>query len=121
MVEKLVYGRDIFDTFEEHINEPLLWQYVLKAGRTYKGVQNSAGEWQNNVNRVFAAAEGQPYTKLYKVRQDDGLVNFPDVPERMFVWNRDIGDLEHFEDIIDQSYYYNLVIEKLKGWTTNVY
>lgn len=124
MVEKLVYGRDIFDTFEEHINEPLLWQYVLKAGRTYKGVQNSAGEWQNNVNRVFAAGENvdpEKVTKLYKVRQDDGLVNFPDVPERMFVWNRDISDLEHFEDIIDQSYYYNLVIEKLKGWTTNVY
>lgn len=121
MVEKLLYGKDPFDTFEEYLDKPLYWQYVLKAGRTYKGVQNSAGEWQNNVNRVFAAAEGIPYTKLYKIRQDDGQVNFPDVPERMFIWNDDIKDLKNFSEIIDQSYYYNLVMEKLKGWQTNVY
>lgn len=121
MVEKLLYGKDPFDTFEEYLDKPLYWQYVLKAGRTYKGVQNSAGEWQNNVNRVFAAAEGIPYTKLYKIRQDDGQVNFPDVPERMFIWNDDLKDLKNFSEIIDQSYYYNLVMEKLKGWQTNVY
>lgn len=121
MVEKLLYGTDPFDTFEKYLDKPLYWQYILKAGRTYKGVQNSAGEWQNNVNRVFAAAEGIPYTKLYKIRQDDGQVNFPDVPERMFIWNEDIRDLKNFSEIIDQSYYYNLVMEKLKGWQTNVY
>ena len=116
MVENLVYGTDIFDTFEKNMDKPVLWQYVLKAGGTFKGVQNSMGEWQNKVNRVFAAAEGQPYTKLYKVRQDDGLVNFPDVPERMFIWNEDVRDIKDFEKIIDQEYYFNLVKEKLKGW-----
>lgn len=116
MVDNLVYSTDIFDTFEKYIDQPVLWQYILKAGRTFKGVQNASGEWQNNVNRVFAAAEGQPYTKLYKVRQDDGLVNFPDVPERMFIWNDDVKELKNFEKIIDQEYYYNLVKEKLKGW-----
>lgn len=121
MVEKLLYGTDPFDTFEKYLDKPMYWQYVLKAGRTYKGVQNSAGEWQNNVNRVFAAAEGIPYTKLYKIRQDDGQVNFPDVPERMFIWNDDVKDLKNFSEIIDQSYYYTLVMEKLKGWQTNVY
>lgn len=124
MVEKLVYGRDIFDTFEKNLDKPLLWQYILKAGRTYKGVQDSSGQYVNKVNRVFAASDKvdqNKVTKLYKVRNDGGLVNFPDVPERMYVWNKDVNDLENFEDIIDQSYYYNLVIEKLKGWTTNVY
>ena len=121
MVEKLLYGTDPFDTFEKYLDKPMYWQYILKAGRTYKGVQNSAGEWQNNVNRVFAAAEGIPYTKLYKIRQDDGQVNFPDVPERMFIWNEDVRDLKNFSEIVDQSYYYNLVMEKLKGWQTNVY
>lgn len=124
MVEKLVYGRDIFDTFEKNLDKPLLWQYILKAGRTYKGVQDSSGQYVNKVNRVFAASDKvdqNKVTKLYKVRNDGGLVNFPDVPERMYVWNKDVKDLENFEDIIDQSYYYNLVIEKLKGWTTNVY
>lgn len=116
MVNRIVNGTDPLDTFAENLDKPLLWQFVLKAGSTFKGVQNSAGEWQNKVNRVFAAAEGVPYTKLYKIRQDDGQVNFPDVPERMFVWNEDVNELKNFKEIIDQDYYYHLVTEKLKGW-----
>lgn len=116
MVEKLVNNIDPFDTFQKYIDQPMLWQYILKAGSTYKGVQNAAGEWQNKVNRVFAAAEGVPFTKLYKIRQDDGQVNFPDVPERMFLWNEDVKDLANFRDIVDQSYYHRLVTEKLKAW-----
>ena len=121
MVEKLVNGTDPMQTFMKNLDKPVLWQIILKAGRTYKGVQNSAGEWQNKVNRVFAAAEGVPYTKLYKIRQDDGQVNFPDVPERMFLWNDDVNELKNFKDIIDMNYYYHLVNEKLKGWPANVY
>lgn len=121
MVEYLVNGTDILDTFEKHLNEPLLWQYILKAGSTFKGVQNAAGEWQNQVNRVFAAAEGVPYTKLYKIRSDDAQVNFPDVPERMFIWNEDVNSIPDFKHIIDQEYYYQLVKDKLKGWPANVY
>ena len=121
LVEHLVYGKDIFDVFEEHMDEPLLWQFILKAGNTYKGVQNAAGEWQNKVNRVFAVKEGVPFTKLYKIRQDDGQVNFPDAPERMYIWNEDVRDFKNFKDVIDQEYYYHLVAEKLKGWPANVY
>lgn len=121
MVEKLVNNTDPLDTFAAHMDEPILWQHVLKAGSTFKGVQNSAGEWQNKVNRIFAAAEGVPYTKLYKIRQDDGQVNFPDVPERMFLWNEDVKDIPDFKGMIDQGYYYQLVTEKLKGWPKNVY
>lgn len=116
MVNKLVYGKDPFDTFAENLDKPMLWQFILKAGSTFKGVQNASGEWQNKVNRVFAAAKGVPYTKLYKIRQDDGQVNFPDVPERMFIWNEDVKKLKNFKDIVDQGYYYHLVSEKLKGW-----
>lgn len=121
MVEKLIHGTDPFDTFAQHMDDPVLWQYVLKAGSTFKGVQNSAGEWQNKVNRVFAAADGVPYTKLYKIRQDDAQVNFPDVPERMFLWNEDVKDIPDFKSIIDQGYYYQLVSDKLKGWPSDVY
>ena len=116
LTRSVLYGKDIFTVFSEHMHEPRLWQYILKAGGTFKGFQNAAVEWQNKVSRVFAAAEGQPYTKLYKVRQDDGLVNFPDVPERMFLWNDSVENLVDFEKIIDQDYYDKLVHEKLKGW-----
>lgn len=121
MVDWLVNETDPFDTFDKYMDEPILWQYILKAGSTFKGVQDSTGEWQNQVNRVFAAADGVPYTKLYKIRKDDGQVNFPDAPERMFLWNDDVKDIQDFRSIIDQGYYYQLVKDKLKGWPTDVY
>ena len=121
MVEKLVHGTDPFDTFADNLDKPILWQYILKAGSTFKGVQNASGEWQNKVNRVFAAADGVPYTKLYKIRQDDGQVNFPDAPERMFVWNEDVNEIPDFKQVIDQGYYYQLVTDKLKGWPADVH
>ena len=118
MVEKLVNGTHPLDTFENNLDKPRLWQYILKAGRTFKGVQNKEGEWQNNVNRVFACKDDPrvPNTKLYKIRQDGGQVNFPDAPELMYLWNEDVGKIENFRDIVDQEYYYNLVMKKLKGW-----
>ena len=118
MVDHLVYGKPILNVFDEHLDEPLLWQYILKAGGTYKGVQNKDGEWMNKVNRVFACMDRPdiPHTKLYKIRWDDGQVNFPDVPELMYIWNDDVNDLKDFEKIVDQEYYYKLVTDKLKGW-----
>ena len=122
MVEHLVYGTDILRVFDEYLDQPLVWQYVLKAGATYKGVQNKEGEWQNKVNRVFACLDDPriPHTKLYKIRWDDGQVNFPDVPELMYVWNDDVNKLTNFKEIVDREYYLHLVKEKLKGWPQDV-
>ena len=122
MVDHLVYGKPILNVFDEHLDEPMLWQYILKAGSTYKGVQNKEGEWQNKVNRVFACVDDPriPHTKLYKIRWDDGQVNFPDVPELMYVWNDDVSKLTNFKQIIDREYYLHLVKEKLKGWPQDV-
>lgn len=122
MVEHLVYGTDILRVFDEYLDQPLVWQYVLKAGGTYKGVQNKEGEWQNKVNRVFACLDDPriPHTKLYKIRWDDGQVNFPDVPELMYVWNDDVNKLTNFKEIVDREYYLYLVKEKLKGWPQDV-
>ena len=121
MVEYLVHRTPILDTFDKYMDDPLVWQFILKAGNTYKGVQDKTGAWQNKVNRVFACNDTAPYTKLFKVRQDDGLVNFPDVPELMFIWNDDVRKLTNFREIIDREYYRDLVEEKLRGWPRYVY
>lgn len=123
LVNKLVYGKDIYVTFDECLDEPVLWQYILKAGGTYKGVQNRDGEWMNKVNRVFACVDAPNITKtkLFKIRQDDGQVNFPDVPELMYLWNGDVGDIENFRGIVDREYYAELINNKLKGWPQDVY
>lgn len=120
MVEKLVHGTDVLETLMDKMENPLLWQYVLKAGSTYKGVRDSSGQWQNKVNRVFATREDVPHTKLYKIREDGGEVNFPDAPEYMYLWNGDLADLHNFHKIIDAEHYYDLTEKKLKGWPSNV-
>ena len=122
LVEYLVNGTPIYKTLMEHRNEPLLWQYVLKAGPTYDGTVTKNYEKMQNVNRVFAASEGyalkhpEQITTLYKLRKDGGLVNYPDVPERMFLWNGDVDDLENFSEIFDFDHYMNLIKKKLEGW-----
>jgi len=123
LVDYLVYGTPILTTIMKHIDEHLLFQYVLKAGSTFQGVCDSNGALQNKVNRVFAATENAEYTRLYKLRADGGKVNFPDVPDRMFVWNKDVNDIpnEEFRRIIDIEYYYKMTRNKLEGWPREVY
>ena len=117
LVENLVYGTPVYKTFMDNLDKPILWQYILEAGGTFQGVQDAAGVWQNNVNRVFAAVDGYPgTTKLYKIRKDGGQVNFPDSPERMFIWNGDLKDIPDFKEMIDLDHYMDLVNKKLRGW-----
>lgn len=117
LVDNLVYGTPVYKTFMDNLDKPILWQYILKAGGTFQGVQDAAGVWQNNVNRVFAAKPEYPgTTKLYKIRKDGGQVNFPDSPERMFIWNGDLKDIPDFKKMIDLDHYMDLVNKKLRGW-----
>ena len=117
LVDNLVYGTPVYKTFMDNLDKPILWQYILKAGGTFQGVQDAAGVWQNNVNRVFAAKPEYPgTTKLYKIRKDGGQVNFPDSPERMFIWNGDLADIPDFKEMIDLDHYMDLVNKKLRGW-----
>ena len=117
LVDNLVYGTPVYKTFMDNLDKPILWQYILKAGGTFQGVQDAAGVWQNNVNRVFAAKPEYPgTTKLYKIRKDGGQVNFPDSPERMFIWNGDLADIPDFKEMIDLDHYIDLVNKNLMVW-----
>lgn len=118
-VEYLVNNTPVIKTLSDRLEDHVLWQYILKAGGTFQGVQDSSGDWQNKVNRVFAAREDYPgTTKLYKIRADGGQVNFPDSPDRMFIWNGDVDDIpqDEFVKMIDLDHYYDLIQKKLRGW-----
>ena len=99
----------------EKLDDPLLFQYILKAGRTFKGVYDSEGNKLQNVNRVFACKSDG--TSLRKVRQDGGYVKFPDAPERMYIWNDDVSKLKNLGSILDINHYYQLILRKLENWT----
>lgn len=117
LVDYLVYGKRIDETLTENIDNPLLFQYILQAGGTYKGVVK-ADEPDNllstKINRVFACkCDG---IEILKKRQDDGLVKFADTPKSMYLYNDDLKDFDNFKDIVDLQWYYNLIQKNLKRW-----
>lgn len=112
--EYLLHGQEPLDTILERLNEPKLFQQILQAGSTYKGTFDENGKQYQKVNRVFPVRRDG--VKLYKRRQDDGMVMFPDAPEQMLVWNYEIDDLEDFKNKIDINYYYTLINKKLERW-----
>ncbi len=114
LVEHLVNGADIYQTLLDNVKNPHLFQYILKAGSTYKGSFDQYGRQYNNVNRIFASKrEG---FCLFKCRHDDGLVRFADTPINQFLWNQDCSEIEAFENIVDLNHYYQLVIKRLERW-----
>lgn len=114
IVNKLVHGKEVLDTLMENRDKPYLYQFILKAGGTFKGVFDKDGKQYQKINRVFATrGEG---TCLYKKREDGALVRFPDTPDNMFIWNEDCDKLENFNKIVDINFYYNLINSKLLDW-----
>jgi len=124
IVDYLVYKKDIIENLNEHLNEPKLFQYILRAGNTYLGVFDKQGNRYNKINRVFACKPEAANEKLYKKRSDGGLVNFPDVPENMKLWNDSCDDIQNIEEWIDLNHYYQIIKKKLSRWkgdAANVY
>jgi hypothetical protein len=114
LVEKLVNGKDILETLISHLNQPHLFQYILKAGNTYKGTYDENGNQYNKVNRVFASKKDG--FCLFKMRHDNGLVRFADAPTSMYLWNQDCSELKNFERIVDLNHYYQIVIKRMERW-----
>lgn len=114
LVEQLLHDVPVWKTIKIHRDEPNLFQYILKAGRTYLGVVDGEGRKHQNVNRVFATAgEG---IKLFKQRADGGLVNFPDAPETMFLWNGELSEIPDFRKVVDLGHYIEKAEKNLERW-----
>lgn len=121
LVDYLVYDKPVRETLMENLDNPLLFQYILQAGSTYKGVVDKDEPdklLETKINRVFAVKEGVGDTvELHKKRKDDGLAKFPDAPRNMLLFNDDLSNLNNFKDIVDKQWYYDLIIKNLKRWS----
>ena len=116
LVDKLVYGKSVAESIIENLDKPLLYQYILQAGSTYKGVvmSNHPNKLLNTkINRVFACKDG---IEILKKRQDDGLVKFADAPSHMYLYNGDLSEFKDFKRIVDKQWYVDLVNKNLKRW-----
>ena len=114
-VNYLLYGTSPIKTILENVHNPLLFQYVLQAGKTYVGTIDSEGKMYQKVNRVFAVKESvEGVTELKKLRPDNGTVKFANAPLNMKVWNYDVSEYENFPQEIDITHYVervNAVVE----------
>lgn len=116
LVDYLVYGKPVQDTIIENLDKPRMFQYVLQAGNTYKGVVSREEPdklLDTKVNRVFAAKKG---IEILKKRADDGLVKFADTPNEMYLYNGELDDFEEFKKVIDMQWYYDLTMKNLQRW-----
>lgn len=116
IVRHILYSEDILDIITNNLDKPHLFQYILQAGRTYKGTVDQDDRMYQKINRVFASKEEG--LCLFKKRQDGGIVRFPDTPENMYLWNDETDKLENFEQIVDITHYYQIITKKLERWQT---
>ena len=117
LVDHILYGKDVVETLMENLDNPNLYQYVLQAGGTYRGVVNSHKPDEllpTKVNRIFAIKEKG--LEIVKKRMDGGLVKFADAPSNMYLWNADLKELKNFKDIVDLQWYYDLTLKNLEKW-----
>lgn len=114
LVNYLVYGTSVIDTLVNNLDKPHLYQYIIQAGSTYKGTFDLEGNKYNKINRIFPTKKGNMC--LYKKRVDDGLVRFPDTPEKMYLWNDDCENITNFDRIIDLNHYAQIINKRLDKW-----
>lgn len=117
LVDYLIHEKPVQNTIIENLDNPLLYQYVLKAGSTFQGTviaDEPDKVLSTKVNRVFAK-KGKG-VELLKKRRDGGLVKYTDTPKNMFVWNGDVSEIENFKDLIDIQWYYDLTMKNLERW-----
>jgi len=117
-VDNLLYGKDPLVTIMEHLDEPELYQYVLKPDKGAVGaVDREGNRLPQKVNRVFAVREDCPgETKLYKLRKDGRQTNFTSVPDHMLVYNGELSQFREFRTVVDVAHYYEEVRKKLNSW-----
>lgn len=117
IVRHLIYEEEILDVLLENLDKPIKFQYVLQAGGTFDGTFDKDDVAYQKVNRIFATKKSNPEAvTLYKRKNGETYARFPNTSEFMYVWNKDIKEIENFQQIIDLNHYYDLIIHKLKKW-----
>ena len=116
IVDFLLQDIPIRKTILNNLNNPKLFQIILKNTNKFVATVNQNGIATNKVNRIFAAKN--TYTCLYRMKENGNIVRFPDAPSEMYIYNEDLDklDIKEFKKFIDIDYYVDLVEKKLKNW-----
>lgn len=113
IVDYLTKHKPIEQTVNDNLDKPILFQQVLQAGHTYDGTVDKDGKRYNKVNRVFAGKQGVHLMKHYA---DGRVVDFPNSPAKMWVYNDSLDNLKDLTNKIDINYYIDLINKILDRW-----
>lgn len=118
VVDYLVYGKDIYDTLFDYLDKPILYQFIMQAGRTYDGNIDTDGNTDyQRLNRGFAVKAKFTDIPIYKYKtevvNDEKIIRktkYPNTPSFMHIYNGDLNDmnLHEFKKMIDIDYYNSL-------------
>ena len=116
VVNYLLHDIPVVETISSNLNNPKLFQIVLKNTNKFVATVDQNGIAKNKINRVFASKNTD--TCLYRLKENGNIAKFPDAPSKMFIYNKDLDDLDikEFKEIIDIDYYVDLVNKKLRNW-----
>ncbi|HDD0311576.1 TPA: hypothetical protein O9445_002101 [Staphylococcus aureus] len=117
ITDYLLFKKDPKQTLIEHLDHPILYQYILQASRKFAGTFDQHDKEYQRINRIFPAKKES--VTLVKRRLDGGVTKFPNTPQNMWVFNDDLEnlDIEDFKNNIDLNHYLEIIIDKLtKGW-----
>ncbi|MBU5668502.1 hypothetical protein KQI68_01475 [Peptoniphilus sp. MSJ-1] len=106
----------IAETIKNNLNDPKLFQIILKTSNKFAATVDENKVIRNKVNRVFASKIGTHCLK--RLRNDGNFSKFPDAPNKMLVFNDSLDnlDINKFKEILDTEYYLELANKKLKNW-----
>lgn len=123
VVNYFIYDKSPEETVKENINDPLLFQFILQAGRTYKGTYDQNGKKYNNVNRVFAG-KGENTVRLMKQYPDSNVdskgkpknpVSYASAPENMLVFDDTLENIKSIDNL-DTDFYVDLIKHVISNW-----
>lgn len=118
LVNKIVYNTSCIDTIYDNLDNPILFQIILKANKTKTLTGMTVDEKGNvlaqRVNRVFATT--LKHGRFYKQNIDGCKINFSDLPQNCYLFNDDLSRLQNFKDIVDIGYYQNMANKRLEQW-----
>lgn len=124
VVDYFIYGVDPEETVKKYLDQPLLFQFVLQAGRTYEGTFDENGKKYNAVNRVFAGV-GDTAVHLMKKYPADNVdkngrpknpVAYSSSPDKMIVWDETLEEVTNIPEI-DVDFYVDLIKHVISNWT----
>lgn len=117
-VEHLLFGKDVLQTIIDNVDKPRLYQYIISAGKSFKGTVDDKGNFYQKYNRVFPVRDSVEGVVLKKAYEDGRTVSYPNLQCNVRVFNKDVKEYKDFSSEVDVNHYYKRAMN-IVSWFSN--